>query len=237
MGRAFFYLPVPIAGASASSTAAGFDPANVANDHMGVVYRSAGGASSVSLVVDLGSPQPIDTALLLGCTGAQAGWTLKVESASDVSISADVTIHATALPFLAGQAMPTHGRGVSLWAADNVPAAKRYWRFTIGNLAGAAVTIARVAMGQRITLARNFAFGGAFGVRDLGSVNFSSGGVRLLREAAKLRTVGITFPAVTKEEAEAKVQPLIEQAAGQLPMVLVTDPDPHPLRQRRSTLR
>lgn len=233
MGRAFFYLPVPIVGANASSAAAGFDPGNVANDHMGVVWKSAGGTSFVSLILDLGAPRVVDTVAMFGCTGAQPGWEWEVHSSDDAAFTSGVTIHATALDFLAGQALPTHGRGVALWMAANPPAPKRYWRFAIGNLANAAVTIARIALGQRITLARNFAFGGAFGVRDLGSVNFSPSGVRLLRQASKLRTVGITFPAVTKEEAEAKVQPLVEQAAGQLPIVLVTDPDAHPLRQRR----
>lgn len=232
MSRAWAMLPL-IAAVTASSTAAGYDPAYMMNDHAGVVWKSETGLSSVSFVADMGVAQILDAALFFGCTGADPGWNLTVESADDAAFTSNQATLASGIPFLAGDAFPTHGRGVGFWQAAVPPTARRYWRFTIGSLGGGAVTVARLAFGQRITLERNFAFGGAWGVRDLGSVNWSAAGVLLRRRAAKLRTLGLTFPAVTKDEVEQKVQPLVELAAGQEPIVIVTDPSTDTMRQRR----
>ncbi|RYD54647.1 MAG: hypothetical protein EOP60_07165 [Sphingomonadales bacterium] len=232
MANAWAMRPLPFS-VEASSTAAGYSAAYMANDHAGVVWKSASALSSVSFIVDLGSAQMIDAALFFGCTGANWSWILTVESASNAAFSSNLVTHASGIPFLAGVALPSHGRGVGYWAADATPTPRRYWRFTIGALGGAPVTIARIAIGARLTLERNFAFGGAWGVRDLGTVNFSADGVRIRRRAAKLRTMGLTFPAVTKDEAEEKVQPLLELVAGQEPIVIVTDPSASNLRQQR----
>lgn len=218
---------------SASSTASGYAASNMANDHAGVVWKSAGGAASASVTVDMGSPVAIDAALFFGCTDARTSWTLTVESADNGSFSSGLVTHATAIPFLAGATFPSHGRGVGYWSASAPTAAKRYWRFTIGSLANAPVTIARLALGTKVQLERNFAFGGGWGVRDLGRVDFSAAGVRLRRRAVKLRTLGLSFPAVRKDEAEEKVLPLVELVAGQEPVVVVTEPDAHALRQQR----
>jgi hypothetical protein len=130
----------------------------------------------------------------------------------------------------------TGGSGASLWSApaDGRPAAVRYIQLVFGNLGGAAVQLARAAVGKRIQLARNFSFGGAFGVRDLGSLDFSPRGVLLRRRGVKLRTVGISFDNAFRDEVEGAIQPLIE-AAGMTELVgLVTDPEPHAQRERRS---
>jgi hypothetical protein len=217
----------------ASSTATGFAALNMANDHAGVVWKSAGGAASVTVTVDLGSPVAIDCFLLFGCTAASASWTMSVYGGDDAGMNTGVVNYANAIPFLAGVTFPSHGRGVGYWSADTPTAAKRYWRVSIENLSSAQVTVARIALGNKVQLARNFAFGGGWGVKDLGSVNFSARGVRLRRRAPKLRTLGLTFPAVTKSEAETKVLPFVELAAGQEPVVIVTDPSADSLRQLR----
>lgn len=233
MTKAWAMRPLPVAALAAGSTAAGYDVANAANDYAGIVWKSAGGAASVVLTADMGAAVALDAALLFGCTAAQAGWTLTVEAADNAAYSVGLVVLANAIPFLAGATFPTHGRGVGYWEADAPPAAKRYWRLTIGNLANAQVTVARLALGAKMQLERNFAFGGGWGVRDLGKVDFSAQGVRIRRRAAKLRTLGLTFPAVRKDEAESKIQPLIELVAGQEPIVLVTDPEANALRQQR----
>jgi hypothetical protein len=200
---------------------------------MGVVWKSGTGSASQSLIINLGTgiSAPIDTVLLFGCTGAQAAWTLTVDGLLDneTPIAGSTT---GILPFLAGAAMPTHGRGVGYWAGNAFNTLTK-WRLTFGNLGGAAVTIGRVALGSRLQLDRNFAFGAGMGVRDLGSMEFSPSAALLRRRAAKLRTLGLTFPSVYRDEVEAKVQPLVEACAGQEPIVLVTDPEPHAMRQRR----
>ncbi len=221
---------------TASATAAGYDPSYVLNDFSGIVWNSGAGAATRTLTIDLGAgyaslPIP-DAAMFLGCTGATTAWTLTVEAANSADFLTALWSGGTA-QFLAGATMPTHGRGVGLWIAPTAPPARRYWRFTFGSLSSAAVTVARLLLGTRLVLARNFQFGAAFGVRDLGSVEFSAAGVLLRRRAAKQRTLGFTFPNVQKDEVEALVQPLIELCAGQEVIALVTDPAAHANRQIR----
>lgn len=232
MANAWAMRPLVPLSLVATDTAAGFSPANMLNDHAGVVWKSPPGYSSLSITIDLGSAQTIDAAMFFGCTGASTAWTLVVDAANSADFSSAYWGDPVTGQFLAGSDMPSHGRGVGMWTAS-ASMSRRYWRFTLTNLTGAVVTIARLAMGARLTLERNFAFGAAFGVRDLGRADFSSAGVLLRRRAAKMRTVGITFPAAKKDEVEQKIQPLIELAAGQEAIVLVTDPAAHAQRQKR----
>lgn len=232
--NAWALRPLVPASVTASSTAAGYAASNVMLDYSGVVWKSNTGGASQSVTFDMGAGVTAapDSALFFGCTAAAAPWTLTIEGADDAAITINVVTAATTVPFLAGATFPSHGRGVGYWAGT-ATAARRYWRFTIGSLATAAVTIARIAIGTRIQLDRNFAFAGVFGVRDFGSVDWAASGILLRRRAAKLRTLSITFPNVRKDEVETKVQPLIEWAGGQEAIVIVTDPTVDTQRQTR----
>lgn len=236
MSNAVIVKPLPFAGVSASSTAAGLDPAYVGNDHMGVVWCSATGAASRTITIDMGADVTIDTMVLIGCTGAAASWTLKVDAATaaqGATFPAGSWIGA-ALPFLAGSAMPVSGRGRALWFAPaSPPPASRYYRLTIAGLANAAAVIGRLVVGRKIQLQRNFGFGAAFGVKDLSNVDFSARGVLLRRRGAKLRTIGITYSNVYRDEVEKVVHPLIEEIGISEPIALILDPDADEQRQNR----
>lgn len=237
MSNVLIVKPEPIAGASASGTASGYQPDYVGNDYMGVVWKSVAG-STATLIVDLGANVGCDTALLLGCDGATAGMTLKVEAstaAQGAGFSPAGWTGAT-LPFLAGSDMPADRRGIALWQAPDGagPPASRYWRFTIGGLAGGKATVARVVLGKRIALERNFSFGAAFGVKDTGSIDWSRLGVMLRKRGRKFRTLGLSFAATRRDEVEASVKPLME-ALGNTDMVaIVSDPAPDAKRQLRT---
>lgn len=233
MANAWIIRPLPIAAASASTSASGFDPINVANDFSGIVWRSNTG-SSASITVDLGSDQAIDTAALIGATGATPVWTLTVAAATQAQGQGfGATVYAgTPAPFLAGSEMPTSKRGRAIWS-NPAPIVARYWRFTIAGLAGGAATIARIVIGRRIQLARNFRFGAAFGLRDMASAEFSRFGVFLPVVGARLRSTALSFGSVYRDEVEGAVHPLIERQGAISPILLVTDPDPHPQRQNR----
>jgi hypothetical protein len=233
MGKALILRPLPIAAASADTTAAGYSAAYVANDYAGMVWKSFPvSADAINIDLGAGNATAIDTALFFGCTGASTAWQMTVDARNDDFSSAWQSAPAQ---FLAGATMPSHGRGVGYWRADpaNLPPAKRHWRFAFSGLAGAQISIARVAIGKAIALDRNFGFGGAWGVRDLGRVEFSPMAALLRRRAAKQRVLGLSFPAVHKWEVEEKIQPLLELNAGQEPVALITDPDAHTLRQQR----
>jgi hypothetical protein len=96
-----------------------------------------------------------------------------------------------------------------------------------------SIQVSRVVAGQRIALERNFGFGAAFGVRDLGSVDFGRRGVLQRVRGKKLRTVGLTFSNVRKNEVEAQTTPLLERIGNTEMVAIVTDPDAHPERQNR----
>lgn len=237
MSNAIIVEPLAMPAITASATAAGFDPLNVANIFMGVVWKSPTGAATRTLTIDLGADTAFDTIALFGLTGAQPGWTIKVDAATAAQGSGfpGGSWSGTAETLLAGTAMPTSGRGKSLWMAPAVspPPASRYIRLTFGSLSNAAVTVARVVVGERIQLHHNFQFGAALGVRDLGSFDFSARGVPLRRRGEKLRSAGISFPHAHRDEIEAVVNPLLERIGNTDEIVLVTDPDAHAQRQNR----
>lgn len=236
MSNSIVVKPLPFASVTASSTAAGYDPAYVGNDYLGVVWKSATGAATRTITVDMGADVLIDAAVLLGCTGADANWTLKVEAATAAQGSGfPVGSWAGAtLPFLAGSVMPLSGRGRALWLAPaSPPPASRYWRFTIGGLGSGAATIGRLVLGRKIQLARNVVYGAAFGVRDLGGLDFSRRGVLMRQRGQKLRTINVTYPAATRAEVESYVHPLLEEIGNSDPLAFILDPDPDDQRQNR----
>lgn len=240
MSNAIIIPPLAMPAVTASATAAGHDPMYVGNDFLGVVWKSPTGASSRSLVIDLGADTAFDSIALFGLTGAQAGWTLQVEAATAAQGSGfpGGSWVGSAVTLIAGSVMPTSGRGKALWLAPAVspPPASRYIRLTFAALSSAAVTVGRVVIGQRIQLHRNFQFGAAFGVRDLGSFDFSARGVPLRRRGEKLRSVGLTFPHVHRDEIEDHAAPLLERIGNTEVIALVTDPDAHEQRQNRMYL-
>lgn len=234
MSRAIFVKPLPLASVFATSAAAGHDPAYVGNDHMGVVWKSGTGEALQQLLIDLGEDVPLDTILLFGCTVPSAATLYVGLATSAQGPFTGASWAGPTGPFLAGVIQPTSGRSRALWMAPaDAPAVARYVILDIRALSGASVTIGRVVIGKRIQLARNFQFGAAFGVRDLGAVDFSVRGVLLRRRGAKLRSIGLTFGAVHRDEVEAMIHPLVEQVGLTEPVALVTDPDPDDQRQNR----
>lgn len=233
MANAWFLKPLPIVGALAAGSSLG-EPMYVANDYAGVVWRSAD-TGGVDLVIDLGADVVVDGLLLFGCSGLGAGAVLQVAAArAATGPSGAYDWVDAAVPALAGAVPPTSGRTVVIWEAPAAPPpAARYYRLRFGGLGASPVTIARVVIGKRILLERNFGYGAAFGVRDLGSLDFSARGVMLRRRGAKLRTVGLTFSSVRKDEVEATVQPLLEQLGNTEMVGLVVDPAADAQRQNR----
>lgn len=236
MSNALIVKPVEFASVTASGSASGHDPAYVGNDHMGVVWQSPGGGASASVTVDLGRDVLCDTAFLFGCDGATGAMTLKVDANTSAHGSSFTSPSWTgsALPFLAGSEMPGNGRGVALWQAPpSPPPAARYWRFTIGGLAGAPAVVARIALGRDLALERNFGFGPAGGVKDLGSVDWSRLGVLLRKRGKKLRTLSVTYKSLYRDEVEAKWLPMIEEIGNTEMLAILTDPAAGAMRQRR----
>ena len=236
MSNAFALRPLVPTLVTASGTAAGYAAANVANDYAGIVWRSPTGANAY-LIIDLGADILIDTVMLFGVKNAPAGAKLTVGAAVAATGGASYTDYSQ-VDLYAGSVTPRSGAGVALYRLDlngaGAAVSARYFKLYFDSLgAGGNIQIARVVIGKRTALNRNFSFGAAFGVRDLGSFGFSPQGVMLRRRAAKLRTLGISFDNVKRDEVEGQVQPLIELSAGQEPVALCIDPDTSTERQNR----
>lgn len=237
MSRAIIVEPLAMPAITASNTAAGYSPANAGLDQLGVIWSSQAGASSRYLQIDMGADVAFDTIALFGLTGANATWLMQIFTATAAQGPSFAGGYwaSGGMALLAGSAMPTSGRGKALWQAPAVspPPPSRYIRIVIDVDAVQPVAIGRVVVGRKIQLHRNFQFGAAFGVRDLGSAEFSARGVLLRRRAEKMRSAGISFPSAHRDEVEAIVHPLLERIGNTECVCMVIDPDTHEQRQNR----
>jgi hypothetical protein len=237
MANALVMAALPIAGVAASSTLVG-SPAYIANDYMGIVWQAAE-ADSASIVVDMGSNVTVDTIALLGVARAASFATMTIWAATAAQGSGFTGgaywVGAT-VPLYAGSVRLVNGHGVGLWLADpaNPPPVARYWRIAFASLSGMTVQLSRVAIGAKLQLQRNFKFGAQSGVRDLGKVEYSPRGVMLRRRSAKHRTLSLSFAAAHRDEVEEQIAPLLEQCGNTDPLLLITDPAAHAMRERRS---
>lgn len=246
--NAFLLRPLPILDATASSTAAGYAASNVTNDYAGVIWKAPDN-STPTLRLDLGSDQTIDTVMLFGFAGRADAATMQVAIATQaqgptfsgpnlgqVSTPGVGNYWAQSIPANAGTNALQSGKRVALWTAPlaSPPPPSRYVQLWFPDLfAGPGVEIGRVVIGRRFQPERNFAFGGAFGIRDFGSLEFSNRAVLLRRRAPKRRTLGISFSAARRDEVEATIMPLVEQLGGTDCVALVTDPAANAMRERR----
>lgn len=234
MSNAWIIKPLPLSAVQASGTAAGYSLGNVTNDYAGVVWQSDGAAGPF-IILDTGADNSLDTIALFGLAGFPAAQqvTIRVATAAQgpgFGLAGFTTILPSTAVY-AGSEMAVSGKGVGLHSIA-APVVARYVLLTWSGLPG-AIQISRVVIGKRIQLERNFSFGATFGVRDLGSLDFSRRGVLMRVRGRKLRTVELTFSNINKDEVETTTKPLLEQVGNTEMIVVVTDPDPHAQRQNR----
>jgi hypothetical protein len=238
MANALMLQPLPVvASRSSGGTITKGAPANLFNDYAGVVFERHcpdAGPYNITLTFDLGVDALVDTVMLFGLELLPAAATMVIShaTAAQGDFTGSFSTEA-AVPAYAGTIPLSSGKGVGLWAAT-APFTARYLQVTLyGTAPGQSARVSRIVVGKRIQLARNFSFGAQFGVRDLGSLDFSARGVLLRRRAAKLRTVALTFSNIRKEEVEASTKPLLEQIGNTEMIALVTDPAEDDQRQSR----
>ena len=249
MSNAFLLRSLDFASVVANSTAPGTGAANVASDYAGVVWRSGSGGSA-NIVIDLGGNAGFDTIMLFGAdrsnlAATNVGVAIATEvqgptfSGSNVDTGTGTGNYwRRTIALLAGANMPVNGKGVMLWLSPTVSGPPggggRYIQLTFsGYGSGGFIQVARALIGTRIQPTRNFSYGAARGVQDLGSLEYSARGALLRRRAKKLRTVTLTFSSLYKDEVEQQTARLMEGIGITEMIALVTDPDPHAERQSR----
>lgn len=210
----------------------GFDPANVANDYAGVVWRSSSNGLR-SLVVDLGGDRAIDTVMVFGIQNLSTNPTVNIYYKTAAGVGGSWQSRVASAPLFAGGPSLGNGRyGVGLYDLQTGLTARYLLIEFVSGYEG-PIQAARVIVGKRIQLERNFSYGASLGVRDLGSLDFSPRGVLQRRRGAKLRTVGLTFSSIYKDEVSASTRPLLERVGNTEMVALVTDPSADADRQNR----
>jgi hypothetical protein len=234
MANAEFIAPLslPVMSLSGLGTAAGYDIAFVGEDLAGVVYKSAGGVATGYIQLDFGSDVTVTRLMLFGLSGAPAAATIRTYSSTQAQ-GATYATASIAVPLFAGTSRLVNGDGVC-FITVTAPAS-RYWRIEFGALANAQIQIGRLVMGAAILQARNFKFGGEFGIKSLSSSKINDRGVWLRqRRKKRLRTIGISFPATSQDEIETIISPFIETIADDTGVALITNPAPNALIERRA---
>ena len=223
MSNALLIQPYALSSVTASATDSGYAASNLSTDYMGMTWQGTGTTFNVD--VDLGSDKAIDSVVLLGLSGVSTSWNWLVKTATAAqgsSFAASTTVVASS-QMLAGTTLTSAALGKAFATFGAVTG--RYVRFTITPPASATIRMARIVVGDGFTLATNFLFGAGFGVKPLGSLDFSARGVLLRRSGAKLRSLAISFPAASRSEVETSIQPLLEVLGNDNPLCIVTDPD------------
>jgi hypothetical protein len=221
---------------------------HLGNDYRGVIYQSPA-RENVSLTLDLGGDVPVDVAMLFGLWGnIVAGAKLIIAAATaeqgpgfnqppvQAGGSGVGSYYGDgAVSIFAGFNPIADGNGVMLWRKPSwFPDRFRYLNLYFYDLTAAGyIRASRLVVGKAIELERNFSFGASFGVKDLGSLEFSRRGVLLRNRGAKLRTTSLTFSNIRKDEVEAQTKPLLERIGNTECVAIVTDPAPHDQRQSR----
>lgn len=223
MANALLVQPYAISSATANATTSGYSASNMLNDYMGLTWQ--GIAAAFDLTFDLGSDKSVDSVVLLGISGVTttATWSVYIATAAQGPSFAAFTTVISGQQFLAGSALTAGGLAKALGTFSATTG--RYIRVNVLTPASVTFGVARAVIGDGVTLATNFLFGAGFGVRPLGSVDFSARGVLLRRSGAKLRTLAISFPAATRSEVETSIQPMLELVGNDSPLCIVTDPD------------
>lgn len=236
--NAFFVNPLPVAAFFGSSGIAYGALANMTNDYAGIVTAlianfGADGRTAF-FNVDLGKDATIDTIMAFGLGNVGTG--VPAEVAYATSAQGPFTGAFASFPVasvIAGSELMASGKSVG-WLMPPAPITARYLQIAITMpVANTVIDLARLVIGRRFTPERNFAFGGAFGIRDFGSLELSNRAVLLRRRAPKRRTVGISFSTARRDEVEATIMPLVEQLGGTDCVALVTDPAADAMRARR----
>lgn len=220
-------LPFTVSASGTGSIAPGSARANVGNDYMGMVARAIV-SDSLMLIMDLGGAFPIDTIALLNAhipSGATAWHIYRSDDATTWTGLTSPGMSGDELATGQGKRHPLH-----LFPA---PVSARYWRVIINAQSGFQPEIARVLIGRRTQYTRNFDFGLQRGARDLGEGEYGVHGAMLRRRGRILRTLGLSWGAVSKEEAEARALPFFEAAGNTESVFACIDPAAHAERSRR----
>ena len=218
-----------VIGVPAGGTAAGTSENYLGNDYIGTVWRTTATSAHAALDVDFGAAVGVDFVALLSSNGACTNQ--QVYGATVQGNLESTGYLGTATTFAAGATTPSSGRINSFSDLGSVQS-YRWWRIYQRTLT-AAFDAGRLVIGRKFQPARNFTFGASFGARDLGGMDWSRQAVPLETPGKIMRTVGLSWSAVSKVEAEETLQVLLETIGNRGFITVVSDGDANANRQSR----
>ncbi len=229
MANAFLVEPLAIQSVAAEGSAAGTSPDALTDDMIGVVHRGTG-IPSAWVEIDLGAAQQVDFAAFLATEGNAAGQRVRAADTQANLVVAPGYDSGTA-GFEAGNESGAFGRVHSWWDAA-APQSFRWWRFDLSGLA-TPFAAGRLVIGRKLRFARNFSFGAAPGIKDLGRAAVAIHGALDRRRGTRLRTLQIAWAGLRRDEVERDLMPMLERLGRSEPLLVVTDPAADPRRARR----
>lgn len=221
-------LPFVVVGHSAEDI--GTDADNVTNDFMGMIARSPAPGTAMYVRCDFGAAHFVDTVAVLNVFGASVGGSVSATIGNDATFSSYVE-HLDITPEAAWIPSSNNFQQALGFFATATPC--RYLLVQANVPTTFKPQMSRILLGKRYQPERNFSFGMARGVRDLGENEFAPRGGRLRRRAKKLRTLGLSWSFLTQAEAEGFALPLLEEVGNTDDVLACINPDADPERTRR----
>ncbi|GAK33243.1 hypothetical protein JCM17846_18600 [Iodidimonas nitroreducens] len=219
MAHAFLVEPYPIVAAFADGSAAGTEPQAINDDMIGVVHR--GVTAPLGWVeVDLGDVRSVDFASFLSTEGQAASQRVRGAS-SRAGLTVSPGFDSGLVNFSAGRS-GAFGAVHSWWRADDTQP-YRWWRFDFSGLSQ-PFAAGRLVIGRRLAFKRNFNFGMAPGIRDLGRASITTFGTLDRRIGARLRTLEIAWSNISQMDVQESLMPVLERLGQTGSVLVVTDP-------------
>lgn len=202
-------------------------------DYMGMVWRSS---DAVNLWVrgQFSAVQTIDFVSLINAA-AQAGTTIRVRLGNtQAEVDGTAQYDSGALPFI-NPAITREDGSYHSHLEIAAPVSCTWWRIDIGGHTG-AFEAAGLVMGKKLTAARFYDLSFEHGVKDLGSLTISPGGVVTETPGVVLRTLLFQMSWVSEAEHFEMFGPLAERIGQRGLTYWCFDPEPTVYRQAKSYL-
>lgn len=233
--KPFFVRPINLGNFVASAAQSGY-PVYHLNRHKaaGLIWQAnatgglwARGVFNATASIDF-------CAMILA--NAQPGTTIRVRlgaTQADVDGSS-APYDSTPLPFINPSIVRDDGLYHSHLELPSVQTAT-WWRIDIGGHSG-AFQASSLIFGAKIEPTHFYNFDWEYGIRDLGSIDFTRNGVVDEAEGAIWRTIDFTLGWQSEAEFEASFRPMAEALGKRGVVYLCFDPEPTTYRQARTYL-
>lgn len=233
--KPFFVRPLDLGSFVASAADAGY-PVYHLNRHKasGLTWRANADGGLWARGV-FPAQASIDFCALISAN-AQPGTTIRLrlgDSQADVD-GASAPYDSTSLGFI----NPAITRQDGLYHSHlelPVAQAATWWRIDIGGHTG-AFQASSLILGAKIEPSHFYNFDWEYGVRDLGSIDFTRFGVVDEQDGAVWRTIDFTLAWQSEAEFEASFRPMAEALGKRGVIYLCFDPEPTIYRQARTYL-